>query len=1120
MKNKKYLYVLLIIVPIIIFFVARSFSLEYTQEIKSVEIESDDYDNPGSWHIDKSAEWIDTNKARVTFEVNSVLKTVGETYKDIILVMDISGSMNGDKLDRAKQDAIDLTNHLLSDTHNNIALITFDSSATIVSNFINDKDMMLNYITNLSNAGNTNYNSAFLKVIELMDGYHKDDNHDLITLFLTDGYPNKDTPNEKATYGIIKDIYPYMTINGIQYEMGEDIIQEIIDVTDNQWIADQNSLHNVLFDAAIPSLSYDSFIITDYINDDYFYLNSVNDIKVDRGNVSLAMENGVQKILWNLSNNYKTMDSIKMTVDLELKEEYNSTKGFYPTNKSEIIMSKLPNEEEKTVNSTLTPVLKNTYYVIYDLNKPENCDLSSYDPEEHFVYQTITKKSENLMCPGYLFKGWVIEDNDKTDITIINDNMFVMPNHDVHIKGTWTKNDLVKTVDGEVHIKNTLYKVLQNEANNGTYAKKYTGDHQDSIDNSGTSDIYYYYSNSQTDSETILNEKNNVIFANHCWQMYRTTDTGGVKMIYNGEAVDDKCLSTRGTHVGYSARTSQNLASNYWYGTDYVYDDVTKKFEVSGTVEQATWNATVGPGLIGKYTCKSTSVDGTCSTLYFVESYFNAVSAYVIPLNSNSNYSQFGKLQFNSFHTSIADIGYMYNTRYEYKSKETTLTETMLSSNPISTTYWYASSFTWGSPVTKKYNLNDSYRISSTSEYPNLKGTYTFRQSSQTYTSTSLYYIAKVSSSTMYTFTLNDSGTHSFSNFNHIYTYGDSYIDNLDGTYTVKNNDGSNPQTIERKDWYDNYSMVGANKYVCKNAVNNTCNDLWYTTSTSSMVMKYRKVSDVYKYSKEVEYKIDPADNRYKYFLKEDDTVSLWNSSDANNRSIMNNHHYTCWDNIGKCNKVSYIFLIWDKVYYIELQNGSYNGINEMLYDDNVNTNDSIIKKGIDAWYKKYIYEDFDEYIEDTIFCNDRSQSYGESNGWNPNGGNIDEYTLKFKEYMVTDDLSCTNVTDRFSTLNSKAKLNYKAGLASSPEMKLLNNNYLIQTGEMYWLGSPSSISLATPNERVVDSSGYMNNGGGMEVDYYTGMGVRPVISLVPDIEYVDGDGSMEHPYLINDGTH
>ena len=58
----------------------------YTQEIKNVEIQSDDYNNPGSWHIDKSAKWVGINKAQVTFDVNSVMKT-NENYKDIILVI-------------------------------------------------------------------------------------------------------------------------------------------------------------------------------------------------------------------------------------------------------------------------------------------------------------------------------------------------------------------------------------------------------------------------------------------------------------------------------------------------------------------------------------------------------------------------------------------------------------------------------------------------------------------------------------------------------------------------------------------------------------------------------------------------------------------------------------------------------------------------------------------------------------------------------------------------------------------------------------------------------------------------------------------------------------------------
>ena len=36
--------------------------------------------------IDKSAKWVGLNKAQVTFDVNSVMKT-NENYKDIILVI-------------------------------------------------------------------------------------------------------------------------------------------------------------------------------------------------------------------------------------------------------------------------------------------------------------------------------------------------------------------------------------------------------------------------------------------------------------------------------------------------------------------------------------------------------------------------------------------------------------------------------------------------------------------------------------------------------------------------------------------------------------------------------------------------------------------------------------------------------------------------------------------------------------------------------------------------------------------------------------------------------------------------------------------------------------------------
>ena len=77
-----------------------------------------------------------------------------------------------------------------------------------------------------------------------------------------------------------------------------------------------------------------------------------------------------------------------------------------------------------------------------------------------------------------------------------------------------------------------LYKVFQTEASNGLTAE-YTGSHKDSFTQNGTQKIYYWNPTSNDNAYTIL-DKWNVKFGGFCWQMYRTTDTGGVKLLYNG----------------------------------------------------------------------------------------------------------------------------------------------------------------------------------------------------------------------------------------------------------------------------------------------------------------------------------------------------------------------------------------------------------------------------------------------------------------------------------------------------------------------------------------------------------------------------------------------------------
>ena len=706
----------------------------------------------------------------------------------------------------------------------------------------------------------------------------------------------------------------------------------------------------------------------------------------------------------------------------------------------------------------------------------------------------------------------------------------------------------------------TLYSVLKKETTSGGLAKEYTGEHHDSFTEEPSKDIYHWYASNNTEGNQVL-DKNNVIFAGHCWQMVRTTDTGGVKMIYNGEVENGQCLNTRGTHVGYASRTSQNLASNYWYGTDYTYDSTAKTFKVIGTTEQTTWNATTGPGLVGKYTCKLTSEDGSCSTLYLVESYYNTTSAYVIPLNSNSNYSQFGTLQFNASYNSPTYVGYMYGDVYSYSSTNSTTsqsfttTQTMLDWTSLDTSYWYAQAIDYGTLTANRYSLVNPYQVSGTTDYPNLVGKYTFRSSSGTNTATNVYYIAAVNNTTMYYKQLQSGNL--LSAYEPI-VFGDSITDNGDGTYTI-----NNPTNVTLSDWYTNYSTY-VNKYTCNDS-STTCANPRYTTATTStnytyinagekiMIGKTRNglvLTDTILVRKD-ELVINSSNySDYKYTCNTDSATCTeatlrmisgysttgynyvpnhyygssvtWDGTNYtlvdpieienyNNMNNISTHHYMCVSNgLKTCATVAYVHYYTGSgtMYYITLKDGV-TTVDKALEDMlTKNTTNSTMKSGVDAWYKKYLLEDYDDYIEDTIFCNDRS--IRALNGWNPDGGMTNAY-LQFKEYNVTSDLSCTNTTDQFSISNNNAKLTYKVGLMSSPEMNILNNSNARKTGQVYWLASPNYFNDSSARGR------YVYTGGNMGYYYVNDVyGVRPAVSLTPGTRYSDGDGSMANPYVVD----
>jgi len=128
--------------------------------IKSIEIFSKTTDfskkEPGSWKIMKSARWSGRGTAEITFDVETIRKTKSR-YTDVIFVLDISGSMEGNRISKVKQDTVELINSLLEEEGNHAAVISFDTISTIHSGLTNNKSELISKINSLTVTGNTNY---------------------------------------------------------------------------------------------------------------------------------------------------------------------------------------------------------------------------------------------------------------------------------------------------------------------------------------------------------------------------------------------------------------------------------------------------------------------------------------------------------------------------------------------------------------------------------------------------------------------------------------------------------------------------------------------------------------------------------------------------------------------------------------------------------------------------------------------------------------------------------------------------------------------------------------------------------------------------------------------------
>ena len=186
-------------------------------------------------------------------------------------------------------------------------------------------------------------------------------------------------------------------------------------------------------------------------------------------------------------------------------------------------------------------------------------------------------------------------------------------------------------------------------------------------------------------------------------------------------------------------------------------------------------------------------------------------------------------------------------------------------------------------------------------------------------------------------------------------------------------------------------------------------------------------------------------------------------------------------------------------------------------YDDAVTNNtNSTMKNTLDTWYKNNLIN-YTSYLDDEIFCNDRSLSSG--------SGYLIASTTTYGAYgrlyyKKTPNLKCPQNNDKFKVSNERAKLDYPISLITVDEVAMAggvynteNSSYYLYNGQYFWTLSPSlfvsDYSLAevwsiSPLGNLISWSGV-----------YFSFGIRPVINLKSDVKISSGDGTSIAPYIV-----
>lgn len=607
--------------------------------------ENDPYTNSATGadvEYSKTAEPIENepNTYNVTLTIKSKTSETVPDASAVVLVIDTSGSMEGNRIAEAKRVATNFVNDYgQSGSGRYIAIVEFASDAYKLnfggygvfipkvywldaSNAKNRKDIS-DAIANMEAGGGTNLEQGLSTANDLFKDdaiFNKISKSNKFVIALTDGEPTcaysgwdkigngtycdasicEATETTATTLkGNVNTLYTvcYGAENDGTYEggltVGEFLKQKIASTGKAYNVVDGDSSLSEAFAKIYDSIEHgisSGFTVTDPMGE-YVTLQdtSLTDSTISNGKIIWTPKNGTTVDTDGSKTTTYTL-TYKVTLG-EVPED-----GTYPLNK-DTTLKFMDGDTEKTLQFNV-PGVKGTaprYTVTYKYigDVPVSAQLPS-DNTQYKKGDLVTVKPAPTL-DGYTFSGWQVASDSPTTPTITDNGQFNMPNGNVVLEGSWTKRtDLSYTVHH--YLNGTTERAYPDETVSGqTFNTTVTVNPKEADAN---------YTPVSTDAKqviiTTVTNENEVIF----YYYKNVTLTANSKTVtYNGEEqiVSGFTGAPEGAdfsaiEVGAQGTNAGTYPANFAEGTVGIVDETGKYIVVearNGKLEIARANVTV-----------------------------------------------------------------------------------------------------------------------------------------------------------------------------------------------------------------------------------------------------------------------------------------------------------------------------------------------------------------------------------------------------------------------------------------------------------------------------------------------------------------------------------------------